>query len=1288
MTFMKVIQPALTRRWRGGAGICAILAIATCGLKAQDQLQVLGSTPTQALVYYVAPTAESVCTLELSERNDFSSLANDVNANLFAGANLDTNRSLIAHSPARLVVLGRRKAEPSGKRFYSRALKAASQYYLRVTCDNNSQASVQATVLTTEIAGITPEGLPFHPQAFGHMAVPDFDWSDRSVPVIDPQTGVEIYRVSDPKDFAVRVPLNFPTYFGGQNWTSPGNVTSGNNSSLATTGDVEPIFVVADTSGAELYGGFASTGTLSHPATDLAIQLRGRGTGSSAADRQIEVCISVDSGQTCFTDAKTITLPSGSPQDLGLTPSSFPKPIFEDWSRPVTREYYPSRGLATVTAGMMTATKDFMGLPFNVTYQAAIGRFHQEWAPGSKIRINNSSPTCPNNYCTIDEVLTQNTLRLRENLTLGENGYLFAGLGFRIRKLTNNSEVSVSGSFHVAKSFMMHQSASSGCSASTVTTNVSRTGEPLETPVKGFLCLVSWTLDSGGRLYFVGEKVPEIRLLSLFKQPASIPNHVTADLPSSPVDIAMVNFPTFEVENPNIFYTTVQTRGGSVGMFRLRYTGDYREDSSIFWNSTTNGSPSPGLPTLEWDNITKSDLGKDLRSQILANSSYDESRWGNLATSLSFTGFTEKYSIFSSTPISGQDSACWIFAFDLQTGNLSKAWNTLAGVGPGVRGLGCHSVQLAAGRIMLAVSNLDFKTNTRTYGGPFRVTPSGVLRGGVISPNTALPFQGNTTTNQYDRACPSDISPVWQQQGATGNECVTMMLPSEPCSNFATENEKLWSPCPSDANQSWLGAPLAEGDTFYDPAAPIDSELLMVVRRRNLPEGIEVVMLRDAVLGYSCQSTNPRGRDCLGYAEQQIHQSGFTMTLVSRGGVILIEPSTGQVIFEEPNLTRGHFSYRLLTSGNHNFAGVGSGGRYVARYDAKPSQFGRPSTSSFAQWPSFAKVSSAFDGVAQSYLTVAGGSAGPFERKFASDWRHLNGSVGVAPEAFAQVIGPEYQLTLEPNTTSVYKVTPIPVSYDPKRTPLLVWAGKYVMREKSSALTGDTLTDAHAWHYCYALRTGECRTGSTAGSLYVSAPKLEPGSNRCQASQISYRTLCVFSGISVLGQIMQIRIDKNDPAGLWQRKLGFGLTSPGSQYVYSNARPSSDGKSIFATAWNLQGVYSVPIQLRLPPWRQDIDTVNRTTYIPVEISASPGSVVEFGYEEFGAPDKFFCTPRAETCKVSAARFSEDNPFSWQADPLAPSATEKISIPALPGRMLYYRVITGENTGGLQAVPVP
>jgi hypothetical protein len=77
--------------------------------------------------------------------------------------------------------------------------------------------------------------------------------------------------------------------------------------------------------------------------------------------------------------------------------------------------------------------------------------------------------------------------------------------------------------------------------------------------------------------------------------------------------------------------------------------------------------------------------------------------------------------------------------------------------------------------------------------------------------------------------------------------------------------------------------------------------------------------------------------------------------------------------------------------------------------------------------------------------------------------------------------------------------------------------------------------------------------------------------------------------------------------------------------------------------------------------------------------------VEFGYDEYGSDgvNKFYCTTRAENCRVAGASVVEATPFSFASEALTNANGYSITVPALPGMLLYYRSVVNGVTGPTQ-----
>jgi hypothetical protein len=120
-----------------------------------------------------------------------------------------------------------------------------------------------------------------------------------------------------------------------------------------------------------------------------------------------------------------------------------------------------------------------------------------------------------------------------------------------------------------------------------------------------------------------------------------------------------------------------------------------------------------------------------------------------------------------------------------------------------------------------------------------------------------------------------------------------------------------------------------------------------------------------------------------------------------------------------------------------------------------------------------------------------------------------------------------------------------------------------------------------------------------------------------------------------------------------------------------------------------------------PPYPPDdpSDTVARGTFVPMSVSLSPppglganNAIVEFGYQEYGAPQLINCTTRNDACIAVASTVPSGNqPFYFASEnpagaPCASGCT--IAIPAISERILYYQVkYRSANNTVLAADPV-
>jgi len=1240
-------------------------------------------------------TYAGTCTVEVSESATYSPVVNDVNVTLFTGSATTT-----AGAGSQTFIVGKRSAETAidGK-IYSRSLAAATPHYVRLNCDGEF---AYLTFTTARAAGITPEAPLWNADGFGNMAIQEFDFTDGSKPVIDAQVGAKIYRVSGPTDMGFSAEYSFPasSVQGASGWTSASNLVSGSPSTLAVTGNTNAAFAPIQVDGnSRTFGGFVPPGPntiYAFTLSNLGFRIYGEGSDGTASNRQVAVCLSTDSGQTCATDEITLNLSaSGSCPgscDQGVLPATHADGGWLGWSSAIPKTFHMMQGYVTASASSTVTLVGGLNTSANLNgQQASPAWFRPEWAAGSKIYIAGTDPTCPNNYCTLVSVTDRDTLVIQETITVSAALYRFGGLGFRVRKTNATGTVSLSMKYTTQAGYALQQGQAESCSPKAVTTSVDRNGSPLGYTEVGYLCLFNSMRDAASLLYFVSADRHDYRLLDLIAPPSSISGYTTDDLPTGAGFTAGPSSAgaTFDPADGNSFYTlkTCQASGNPPCLWKITYTGSgYVEPAGIHNSLNVAGAISGYTSPLTWANLTRPTQGRSLSAQILANTTYDTAVWPAL-TGLGFNGITGGYAQFSIT-ISGQDLPGAVFLFD-STGTFYSWSDGLSNALPGNRFIGLHASSPTAGLSVISSHTLIANDSSKKFGGPFSSSWNCVMKGGVCDTDTSLPGTIGAGYG-YDATCPSGL-PSWAvDMGATGDQCVTMQTTGEPCSATPQTVELANFPCPNSgaATKSWIGVPVDLKDTIYDnvDATPQQfgaREFMILVKKTNLGGELwEMVFLRDSATGYACQEAAPRGRKCDANASQAAHLDNWTARWTPASDYPIFTPSTNIWAQENQYLTRGHADRSLSFSGVPSFVGIYGSGGYFSRLGGS---IGGQATAYLAQWPFFAGIEANADGAGgwqQSYLSASPLNGVGVNAELGADWRHPNGSFGSEPEVLGATIGDSYTLTLQGGTTSVYKVATISGDYNPKKTQITAWVGPYILKEKSSTTTGNTITDSDPWRVCYAYKANECRTGSTAGDFYVVAPALQTTMTQCNSSQTSVRNLCLFASTAVLGRVTQVRF-VNDATGILQRHLGDTMTSPGAQYAYSHARTFPDGTCVMSSTYNAYGWWSGVTQICPGPWIED--SANRTGFQPVPVKATfANAVVEFGYDA-----NFYCTPRAEACKVAASTINATTPFYFAHETLAGvTGSATITIPALPSRILYYRVISGSTPGPTQILAVP
>jgi hypothetical protein len=148
-------------------------------------------------------------------------------------------------------------------------------------------------------------------------------------------------------------------------------------------------------------------------------------------------------------------------------------------------------------------------------------------------------------------------------------------------------------------------------------------------------------------------------------------------------------------------------------------------------------------------------------------------------------------------------------------------------------------------------------------------------------------------------------------------------------------------------------------------------------------------------------------------------------------------------------------------------------------------------------------------------------------------------------------------------------------------------------------------------------------------------------------------------------------MQRQDRFGNDSRSLTWGLEYSRRSGGNTRVLPSGDWEIISGTAGSRIGTMLLAKIGTFPAY----SSVNRTDFIsvPIQIPSKPGAaaaVIDYGFDE-----NFRCTSRADGCVANGNAPTAPNPFYWASETYtgAPCTSGcKINIPAIGGRMVYYR----------------
>jgi hypothetical protein len=229
---------------------------------------------------------------------------------------------------------------------------------------------------------------------------------------------------------------------------------------------------------------------------------------------------------------------------------------------------------------------------------------------------------------------------------------------------------------------------------------------------------------------------------------------------------------------------------------------------------------------------------------------------------------------------------------------------------------------------------------------------------------------------------------------------------------------------------------------------------------------------------------------------------------------------------------------------------------------------------------------------------------------------------------------------------------------------------------------------AGSYEACYSRANGECYSGSTVGQVYVNCPGVV--STTCAGTSIHggfpigpINDICVGNIGIAANAVRQFTLDHTDLAGAYTRTLLTATARLRMVYGFENNRLLPDNSwLLLRTDW-LNYQRSDMWMAKVPPYPAP-DSINRSTFVPIAIAVKPpaglavdNAIIEFGYQEYGAPQHLNCTTRNDVCTATAAAVPSGNaPFllaSENPHGLSCASGCSITIPAISQRILFYHV---------------
>ena len=1310
----------------------SIISAGAC-LAAIGNLRVLGTTATQALIAYTAPDANA-CTIQLSQSAGLTPLALDVDPGTFANSNFDLSRAgTVTAGLSRTIVLGQRTAQfatagpYSGVRHFSRSLEAYTPYFGQITCpstgDNVTFSFTTGNIPLGQTYGDPWLSDPLHPgdqpwpESLGGLTPESFD---------DPYTGLFLYRVGVRGNVPTIWNLAFGSAFNqGQAtpcdsagpWISPCNVTAGSGNTTVGNSTAPLVLRPPMATHPPWLASYGAAFSLDQ----LGTSLTGLVNSATTAFRVLDICLSLNGGASCASSIHQMIMGQTSrTQTVGQAPTS-PWNLTQfgttSWELDTTprlngQETSVHSGTATVTnnSGTYTVTNNNTGDSFSLY-----------WVAGGNgaIRLSSNNDACTTPPATttsaeyrIGSFADGNNLVLASGTPpTGSNIYWcadnFAIMVWRDQAPTDGSTVTLTAAKLNALGSYFPSYPDSG--AGTACFNKLVYG--------GYFCLY-------GGLYWINPTGPSVAYYGSPEGPgkdgsgtpitnswttAYAPVRETAGIDQTATDFTfyMISYDPGGagplviqgVFNPGSTPTQPSTPVSGIGTAQIQNaTVASTTAYSVTWS---NG--------LTFTNLTpQSSMSESVFQQAAAfDSTFNPAYLSGFNCGL--TAAASQGVFFLACYVGGGDTPAWVFAFTPGDGNPAHAG---ASGGPKLIGL---------------INTFNTPNPAYFTGWPVPST-QGTLVGRSLH---ALGETGETgwvniTGNDYEPINTSATSipatsaacSTFAGLGSLSGQCVLIQINSYTYDSVTGYEPYFKAPPPL----SFLGTPgelrtTQIGDTACFTTVSAESchwsgqahEIGTLEIKHYSGVNGAWIFQRQAY-GAQMAVTGPialwwESFDHVIPPTSSTPASGqvYWNPLAGCGG----SPDPhGNCLFEDNNAT-----------GSHGESRDGGASSAPAVPDWRQPIYGWP----FAYQTEigfvpgvlslpFANVTP-YQAPGVNYAAAEPPFAGVFGHPWGFDGGNHPNAAGANASAYESirafdnipVQGGQNEPTYTFVTGQLYVATPTSVidADDPFGYGSIVAINRKLMATGASCgshplidVSGpsSSIGTGAAGSYTYGIvrAAGELYPGSTVGQIYVNCPGVAWPT--CTGTGVHGGTplgvgndICVGNIGNGADAIIQYTLDRTDYYGTSRRALVSATSRLRMVYGFENNALLPDNSWIlYRQEWlNYQRPEMwMAKNLPYPPG----DSVARGTFVPWPVTVSPpagldvnNAVIEFGYQEYGAPQLINCTTRNDACITTSTAstvppgnqpfyFASENPAG------APCATGcTITIPAISQRILYYQI---------------